>query len=84
MGYYKGNGKESFKGCRDDLVLMERRIARFASRMDGITFLDSEAVIDPADDTLFGSDNTHPSPKGSALIGAYLAKAIAARDARSQ
>ena len=84
MGYYKGNGKGSFEGCRDDLVLLERRIARFAARMEGITFLDSETVIDPNDPSQFASDNTHPSPKGSALIGTYLAKAIAARDARSQ
>lgn len=84
MGYYKGNGKGSFEGCRDDLVLLERRIARFAASMDGISFLDSEIVIDPADPAQFASDNTHPSPKGSALIGAYLAKAISLRDARSQ
>ena len=84
MGYYKGNGKGSFEGCRDDLVLIERRIARFAAQMDGITFLDSEAVIDPDDASQFASDNTHPSPKGSALIGTYLAKAISARDGRSQ
>jgi lysophospholipase L1-like esterase len=41
-------------------------------------------VINPADPTQFASDNTHPSPKGSALIGAYLANAISERDARSQ
>lgn len=84
MGYYKGNGKGSFEGCRDDLVLLERRIARFAAQVEGITFLDSETVIDPNDPAQFASDNTHPSPKGSALIGAYLAKGISARDARSQ
>ncbi|MCX8227900.1 MAG: SGNH/GDSL hydrolase family protein [Sulfitobacter sp.] len=84
MGYYKGNGKGSFEGCRDDLVLLERRIARFAANTQGVTFLDSEAVINPADPTQFASDNTHPSPKGSALIGAYLANAISERDARSQ
>ncbi|WP_176249765.1 MULTISPECIES: SGNH/GDSL hydrolase family protein [unclassified Sulfitobacter] len=84
MGYYKGNGKGSFEGCRDDLVLLERRIARFAARTPGVTFLDSEMVIDPADPTQFASDNTHPSPKGSALIGSYLAKAISERDPRSQ
>lgn len=84
MGYYKGNGKGSFEGCRDDLVLMERRIARFAAQSKGIVFLDSESVIDPLDESNFAKDNTHPSPKGSAIIGAYLAKAISVRDARSQ
>ena len=84
MGYYKGNGTGSFEGCRDDLVLLEQRIAQFASRTQGVTFLDSETVIDPADPTQFARDNTHPSPKGSALIGAFLAKAISERDPRSQ
>eukprot|EP00919_Chromeraceae_sp_WS-2016_P041485 GHVR01098889.1.p1 GENE.GHVR01098889.1~~GHVR01098889.1.p1 ORF type:complete len:238 (-),score=52.63 GHVR01098889.1:39-752(-) len=84
MGYYAGNGKGSFEGCRDDLVLLERRIARFAAQTPGVTFLDSELVIDRNDPSLFASDNTHPSPKASALIGAYLAKGISARSARSQ
>jgi len=84
MGYYAGNGKGSFEGCRDDLVLLERRIARFAAQTPGVTFLDSETVIDRQDPSLFASDNTHPSPKASALIGAYLAKGISARSARSQ
>ncbi|WP_254655271.1 SGNH/GDSL hydrolase family protein [Roseobacter sp. GAI101] len=84
MGYYKGNGKGSFEGCRDDLVLLEQRINRFAAQTDGVIFLDSENVIDPQDDSQFASDNTHPSPKGAALVGRYLAKAISARDGRSQ
>ncbi|WP_241434484.1 SGNH/GDSL hydrolase family protein [Sulfitobacter noctilucae] len=79
MGYYAGNGKGSFKGCRDDLVRMEARIARFAAATPGVQFIDSEDVIDPADPTVFASDNTHPSVKGSALIGTYLAQAIAKR-----
>jgi len=84
MGYYKGNGKGSFEGCRDDLVRLERRISRFAAQTEGVMFLDSEDVIDSQDDTQFAGDNTHPSPKGAALVGRYLAKAISARDARSQ
>ena len=83
MGYYAGNGKGSFEGCRDDLVLMERRIARYAAHTSGVTFLDAENVIDRTDPTMFASDNTHPSAKASNLIGTYLAKAISARDNRS-
>lgn len=83
MGYYAGNGKGSFEGCRDDLVLMERRIARYAAHTTGVTFLDAENVIDQTDPTLFASDNTHPSAKASKIIGTYLAKAISARDDRS-
>ena len=84
MGYYAGNGKGSFKGCRDDLVRMEQRIARFAASREGVTFVDSEDVIDPMDPTVFASDNTHPSAKGSALIGAYLAQEIAKRSQNAE
>lgn len=79
MGYYAGNGKGSFEGCRDDLVMLEERIARHAAGRDGVFFVDSEAVIDPRDPTHFAKDNTHPSPQGSALIGALLARTIKAR-----
>ncbi len=79
MGYYKGNGKGSFEGCRDDLVEMERRIARLAAGREGVHFVDAEDVIDPDDATQFAPDNNHPSVKGSALIGAYLAQAIQSR-----
>lgn len=84
MGYYAGNGQGSFEGCRDDLVEMETRIARFAAANDGVFFVDAEDVIDRNDRSQFAGDNTHPSARGSALIGAYLARAIASRDTRSQ
>ncbi|WP_254702613.1 SGNH/GDSL hydrolase family protein [Sulfitobacter sp. THAF37] len=77
MGYYKGNGKGSFQGCRDDLVRMETRIARFAATRSAVYFIDSEDVIDPTDPAMFAADNTHPSPRASALIGSYLARGIA-------
>lgn len=83
MGYYKGNGRGGFEGCRADLVEIEARIARLAARTDGVVFVDSEAVIDPGDPGLFAADNTHPSPRASALIGAQLAREIA-RAGRSQ
>ncbi len=76
MGYYAGNGQGSFKGCRDDLVELEARLARFATSQAGVSFVDSEDVIDRNDRSLFAGDNTHPSAKGSALIGATLAQYI--------
>jgi hypothetical protein len=69
MGYYKGKGKGSFEGCRDDLALLDQRIARFAAQTDGMTYLDFEAVIDPLDPAQFASDNTYPSPKGWGISG---------------
>ena len=44
-----------------------------------MTFADAEAVFDNKKPVNFSFDNTHPSPRGSAVIGAYLAKIIAAR-----
>ncbi|MGC1497723.1 MAG: SGNH/GDSL hydrolase family protein [Sulfitobacter sp.] len=79
MGYYAGSGQGSFKGCRDDLVQMESRIARFAASQNGVYFVDAEDVINRKDHTLFAADNTHPSAKGSALIGTYLADQIKSR-----
>ena len=83
MGYYAGNGKGSFQGCRSDLVQMEARLARFAIANPGVFFVDSEDVINSRDPAQFANDNTHPSAKGSTLIGTYLATAIA-RAGRSQ
>lgn len=83
MGYYAGSGQGSFKGCRDDLVALEARLARFAASQPGVSFVDSEDVINRRDRSLFAGDNTHPSPKGSALIGAYLAQHIRSREAQA-
>jgi|TARA_R110002049_G_scaffold117332_2_gene270556 lysophospholipase L1-like esterase len=84
MGYYAGSGRGGFAGCRDDLVEMEARLARMAARRDGFHFVDAEDVIDRGDRSLFAADNIHPSPRGSALIGAYMAQAISQREGRSQ
>jgi len=84
MGYYAGSGSGSFAGCRDDLVEIESRIATFAVDRAGIHFVDSEDVIDRGDRGLFSGDNVHPSARGSAQIGAYLAAEITARENRSQ
>ena len=84
MGYYAGSGSGSFAGCRDDLVEIESRIATFAAGRPGIHFVDSEDVIDRGDRGLFAGDNVHPSARGSARIGAYLAQKITARENRSQ
>jgi lysophospholipase L1-like esterase len=84
MGYYAGNGKGSFNGCRDELVTLDARIALFADATPGVFFADSEDVLDPKDPANFASDNTHPSAKGSATIGAYLSRVISQAETRSQ
>ena len=76
MGYYAGSGSSSFAGCRDDLVEIESRIARFAATQSGVHFVDAEDVIDRGDATLFAPDDIHPSAKGSARIADQLAQVI--------
>lgn len=84
MGYYAGSGSGSFAGCRQDLVELERRIARFAATTPGVYFADAEDVIDRGDRALFAPDNVHPSVKGSGIIAAYLAGVITRAEKRSQ
>ena len=78
MGYYRAPNSGSFQGCRPGLVEIERRIAKLAQATPGVSFVDSEDVITPRDPSLYAADATHPSPKGSAVIGQYLAKTIKA------
>ena len=77
MGYYKAPDTSLFRGCRPALVEIERRIARLAEAVPGVTFADAEDVMPPGRPDLLASDRTHPSPAGSALIGRYLARIIA-------
>ncbi|WP_294619244.1 SGNH/GDSL hydrolase family protein [uncultured Roseovarius sp.] len=78
MGYYRAPNSGSFQGCRPGLVEIERRVARLARTSSGVFFVDSEDVIAPRDPSLYAADATHPSPKGSAVIGQYLAQTIKA------
>ena len=84
MGYYAGSGSGAFAGCRADLVEIEKRMSRFADANKGVVFADAEDVIARGDPSLFAPDNIHPSAKGSALIGTYLARQINDADPRSQ
>lgn len=84
MGYYVSPSDGGFTGCRDDLVLMEARIKMIADGNPAIHFVDGEDVINPSDRSMFASDRTHPSPKGSAALAAMLAREISRVEARSQ
>lgn len=79
VGYYEAPESRAFKGCRPALVEIERRIAAFARTRDGLFFVDAEEVIDPASPSLLAADRTHPSIKGSDVIGRFLAQEIARR-----
>lgn len=77
MGYYAAPNSTAFPGCRPGLVEIESRIARLAAARPGLIFVDAETIFNPPDPSLFAGDKTHPSIKGSARIGTYLADVIA-------
>ncbi|MEQ6249413.1 SGNH/GDSL hydrolase family protein [Sulfitobacter sp. HNIBRBA3233] len=83
MGYYTAPGS-SFVGCTDDFEVLETRIERYVDSRAGAYFFDGDTVIDKADASLFASDDTHPSPRGSALLGTALADVIRRQEDRSQ
>lgn len=75
LGYYWSPG-DAFQGCRDDLVEMEKRIARYVARDPALHFVDGETVIQRGDSSHFAPDRTHPSPKGSSLLAKLIAGVI--------
>ena len=76
LGYYEAPETTSFEGCRPGLVEIERRIELLARSNPGLFFLDAEDAFDPPVRELFDPDRTHPSTKGSALIGKEIASII--------
>ncbi len=83
MGYYTSPGS-SFKGCGDDLVELERRVALYLGRVPEGYFMNARRLIDTDDPSLFAGDDTHPSPKSSAILGTALAEVITRAEARFQ
>lgn len=81
-GYYRAPDTRSFRGCRPGLVELERRIAIYAESREGVFFVDTEDVLDPAQSGLLDTDRTHPSVEGSAVIGRFLAREIAEHSQR--
>lgn len=82
MGYYNSPGA-SFAGCADDLDRLESRIKMNLDREGGF-FLEGEDFILKSDAANFASDGTHPSPRGSAILGTALADIIKRASLRSQ
>ena len=76
MGYYASARSGQFTGCRPYLVEYDARLARFADATPGVTFVDSEDVIDPSNRSLFAFDGIHPSASGARRIGTYLAQSL--------
>jgi lysophospholipase L1-like esterase len=77
LGYYKGPDRRTpFTGCRDEIDVLNDRLARLAARTEGVTYVSSRDVIDPENPKHFYIDQIHPSRLGARLIGQQLARAI--------
>lgn len=59
--------------CEAPYQVLETRLGRMAAADAGVTLVDMDEHFRPDDLTLFASDKTHPSPKGSARIAAQIA-----------
>ncbi|MGB3408935.1 MAG: SGNH/GDSL hydrolase family protein [Jannaschia sp.] len=76
VGYYDGAraAPTGFTPCQPEFDIMNRRLGELAARDDGVLFFDAGDVFDTSDTGLYARDLVHPSPRGSALIGAALAQ----------
>lgn len=78
VGYLRSPGVDSpIDHCRGVGDELERRIARFAARDDGVHFLSLQDLVPSGDRSFHGIDMIHPSYKASAAIGQRIAGIIA-------
>lgn len=82
VGYYDGADASptGFTPCQSEFDIMNERFTRLAATDDEIVFLDAGDVIDTGDLGLYAPDLVHPSPRGSAVIGAALADRMRAAE----
>jgi len=59
---------------------LDRRLARMDARDPGMIFIPMSDLVPEGDPSLHQEDLVHPSPKGSAAIGARIAAAIRAAE----
>lgn len=78
-GYLRNPGLYTpVRACKPYGDELDRRLARMAARDDGMIFLPMSDLVPAGDPSLHQQDMIHPSPKGSAAIGARIAAAIRA------
>jgi len=77
VGYLHTPGQNSaVDHCAADVAQLEARLTAMARRDPGVTFLAVKDVVPFGDLSFHASDRIHPSPKGSAAIGARIAAVI--------
>lgn len=73
VGYHRSRGLGGpYERCAAPLDVVESRIARFAARTPGITYVSMQDVFPPASTAHYAIDRIHPSPLGSGAIAARL------------
>lgn len=84
VGYYDAAraAATGFSPCQPAFDTINARMSRLAMRDSGLLFFDAGTVIDPSDRGLYAEDLIHPSPRGAALIGQGLARAMLAFEGR--
>lgn len=78
VGYYRTLSRRYLAGCVPEFDALHDRMAALAARRPGLTFVSARDVMNRDDPRLYAFDRVHPSPLGSARIGAHVAAAIAA------
>ncbi|MFK7752179.1 MAG: SGNH/GDSL hydrolase family protein [Sedimentitalea sp.] len=77
VGYLRSPGVGSLiEHCRTEGNELERRIARYADTDEGVHFVSLAELVPHGDRSFHSADMIHPSIKGSATIGAYIARII--------
>ena len=85
VGYYgpiRGGGG-SFSGCSDELAELGRRLAGLAASDPRVTFVPTRDAI-AGNPVYYDSDRVHPTPAGSDVIGALVARALVANGGASR
>ena len=65
-------GGNEFSGCIPHL----RTLAERLERIEGVTHVPVDQVIDPADSSFYDADRVHPSVRGSSVMAGLIANAI--------
>lgn len=77
LGYLRTPGKDSpIDHCRDVGDQFEARIAKMAEQDKGVFFVSNKDLVPHGDLSYHSADRIHPSVKGSAAIGARVARLI--------
>ena len=77
VGYLRSNGFDSpVEKCSVTGDEMDRRLTLMAANDPGVMFLSMADLVPMGDQSYYGPDLIHPSPKGSAAIAARIAAAM--------